>query len=662
MIYKRIKSIFILIGALMNLGLYGQLLNIDSCLNVLKTAKEDTNKVLLLDAIAWDISYSNLQTGIDYSLQAYELAKKLNYERVYPRLFNTQAAIYTDMGDISKSIDLCLEGLYYAKKTNQPKLQIFLFNSLGNIFAKRRDYQKALEYYIQSNETAKKYLNKINSSAVGNIASTLIHFGKLDSAMYYAKVVLDYNVKKNNIDKLANNYLLLSEIYYELKDGVKATQSALKSVEAAKNIKDEYTLAHCYIQLCNGYYALKDYKKSKEVLDTGKIYAEKLGDIIALKTIARYYSEIYEEMGDFKNSLKFYKEYKMYEDSIFKTENLKQEKNAEAKYENDKKQKEIELLASQQKQNELENEKKKLYLYSSLAGLFILVLVSVVLYRNNILKQRTNKNLESLNKEIHQQKELVEFKNKEITDSINYAKRIQQSILTSDAYFKKHTKDFFILFKPKDIVSGDFYWALNHNQKLLVMTADCTGHGVPGAMMSMMGVNFLNEIVNEKKIESPASILNQLRHDIIKALNPEGSVEISKDGMDCCLCSFDYQQMKLTYAAANNNFYIIRDGKIITSEADKMPVGAGHGNTQPFNEYTFDLKTNDLIITLTDGYADQFGGDKGKKFKYKRFEDLILESAHLPLNELKIKLDTAIESWRGDLEQLDDICVIGVKV
>ena len=308
------------------------------------------------------------------------------------------------------------------------------------------------------------------------------------------------------------------------------------------------------------------------------------------------------------------------------------------------------------------SEKNRVLLYASIGGVIALLIIAFVLQNRNSLKQKVNAKLEIVNKEIHLQKELVEEKNKEITDSINYAKRIQQNILTSDGYFKRHTTDFFILFKPKDIVSGDFYWALNHENKFIVMTADCTGHGVPGAMMSMMGINFLNEIVNEKHISSPANILNHLRTDIIKALNPEGSLEEAKDGMDCCLCSFDFKNMKLIYSNANNDLYIIRNKELIISQVNKMPVGAGHYADTLFKEFEFSLQKNDLVITLTDGYADQFGGPKGKKYKYKQFENLLVENSHLPLNDLKLMLQADFDKWKGNLEQIDDVCVIGIKI
>ena len=260
------------------------------------------------------------------------------------------------------------------------------------------------------------------------------------------------------------------------------------------------------------------------------------------------------------------------------------------------------------------------------------------------------------------QKDLIENKNKEINDSVNYAQRSQQSNLTSDAYFETHTRDFFILFNPRDFASGDFYWALENEKRLMVMTADCTCHGVLGALVSMMGINFLNKIVIEHQIIDPASVLNQLRNDIITALNPLGSLVETKDGMDCSFFSLDFDKMTLRYANANNRFYIIRNHKVSMSELNKMPVGAGHISNNPFTTFQFDLLPNDLIITFTDGYADQFGGANGKKFKYKKLEELLLLHSKLPLRELKAKLKTTIDRRRQGLEQVDDIRIVGIKI
>ncbi|HXD94762.1 MAG TPA: SpoIIE family protein phosphatase [Bacteroidia bacterium] len=224
------------------------------------------------------------------------------------------------------------------------------------------------------------------------------------------------------------------------------------------------------------------------------------------------------------------------------------------------------------------------------------------------------------------------------------------------------TKNFFILYKPKDIVSGDFYWAHEINNKFYICTADCTGHGVPGAFMSMLNISYLNESIIEKNISKPDKVLNHIRNEIIHSLNPEGSEEESKDGMDCILACFDFSTYTLEYAAANNSFYIIRDKEIINCPADKMPVGKSPKDHEPFTLHTVPLKKGDTVYMLTDGLPDQFGGPKGKKFKYKQLEDILLENNQKSLQEQKEILSARFEDWKGNLEQVDDVCLIGVRV
>ncbi|MBI3510557.1 MAG: SpoIIE family protein phosphatase [Bacteroidetes bacterium] len=239
------------------------------------------------------------------------------------------------------------------------------------------------------------------------------------------------------------------------------------------------------------------------------------------------------------------------------------------------------------------------------------------------------------------------------------------------------TRNFFILYKPKDIVSGDFYFALAHkhpgrdSEIFYMATADCTGHGVPGALMSMMGISHLNESIVEKNLMHPNEILDSVRTGIINSLNPEGSEEESKDGMDCILCAYDLKNLKLEFACANNPLWHVRDGKLTEYKPDKMPVGKHTGDMANFTLQKIDLKKGDIIYTFTDGFADQFGGPKGKKFKYKQLEDLLLSMCNEPMEYQKKKLDEAFEKWRAwpgtdgkesKLEQVDDVCVIAVRI
>ena len=249
----------------------------------------------------------------------------------------------------------------------------------------------------------------------------------------------------------------------------------------------------------------------------------------------------------------------------------------------------------------------------------------------------------------------------DIKDSIHYAKRIQDSILPDNDQFFKVMENSFVLFKPKDIVSGDFYWVSNKNDLTIYATCDCTGHGVPGGFMTMLGSSFLNEIVNEKGITNPSDVLNLLREKIIASLKQSGAEGENKDGMDMVLCVLDKKTKSLYYAAANNGFYILRNGQITEYKPDKQPIGF-YSEHKPFSGYKIDLMPGDLIYTYTDGYADQFGGPKGKKFKYKQLEEILLSIYHLPMDEQRNILNDKIEEWMHDYEQVDDICLLGVKI
>lgn len=300
-------------------------------------------------------------------------------------------------------------------------------------------------------------------------------------------------------------------------------------------------------------------------------------------------------------------------------------------------------------------EMKKAQDVISIVNLFILFFVTVLFFtffrRENIIFQKA----------ILRQKDIIEEKQKEILDSINYAKRIQFSLLASENLLNKNLPEHFVLFKPKDVVSGDFYWATATPEGFVFIAADCTGHGVPGAFMSLLNISKLSQAINENKITRPDLILNNIRTEIIKALNTEGSEE-SKDGMDAVLCKLDIKNLKLQYAAANNAFYIIRNNELLICKADKMPVGKGHDDSISFTFNEVALEKGDLIYTFTDGYADQFGGPKGKKFKYKQLEDIFMSICTLPMKDQSSILNQKFEDWKGSLDQVDDVLIIGIKI
>jgi serine phosphatase RsbU (regulator of sigma subunit) len=283
------------------------------------------------------------------------------------------------------------------------------------------------------------------------------------------------------------------------------------------------------------------------------------------------------------------------------------------------------------------------------------------------VKERTREIAEK-NIVLEQQKEEIMEKNKEITDSIRYARRIQSAIMPVEDTMNQILKDYFILYKPKDIVSGDFYWVGKKNNFIFITAADCTGHGVPGAFMSILGISFLTEIVNRKDVTSTGQVLDELRTCIIRSLQQKGITGEQKDGMDIAFCALNTETNVLQFSGANNPLYIIKNDShqkdvnhLEEVKADKMPV-AIHEHMEPFSNHEIQLNEGDCIYLASDGFEDQFGGPKQKKFKSAQLKELLLSVQQYPMSRQKELIDAAFENWKGDLEQVDDVLIIGFKI
>jgi PAS domain S-box-containing protein len=289
---------------------------------------------------------------------------------------------------------------------------------------------------------------------------------------------------------------------------------------------------------------------------------------------------------------------------------------------------------------------------------------AIVIYARDITERLR------LEKEIHNQNDIIEEKNKDITASIEYSKRIQRSVFIEKNKIKEHAPESFILFKPRDIVSGDFYWftgtqsaAQPENTLLVVAAVDCTGHGVPGAFMSIIGHTLLNRTVNNPEIKSPADALNFINREIKKTLNQKAYEAAIRDGMDIALSVIDFKNLSLSFSGANNPLFIVRNEELIELKPNKQPITASSDSvTLPFTNEVVELQKGDAIYLFTDGFADQFGGPKGKKFMYKRFREALISVQKYSMDEQKKLLFDVLDEWKGDQEQTDDVLVIGIKV
>jgi len=481
----------------------------------------------------------------------------------------------------------------------------------------------------------------------------------------------------------------MGEIYIIKKEYKKALNALFKALQMRTELGDKNGISILLLNIGRLYKNIKDYHNAeKYILQSLAISSE----INYMEIMAGNYSllsSIYAEKTNYKNAYHYLLLLKNINDSIYNNENTKQILEIKTKYETEKKEKEIELLNKVKITNDLafnEKIKKQRTIIISFIIVFLLVTgFSVVLFRLYQHKRNANllldikkieitrqrDHLELLNKELlHQKEEIVsqrneiEKKNTHITDSIRYAKRIQQAILPSKELVDKLLPDSFIFFRPKDIVSGDFYWLDKVGEDRVYFAAvDCTGHGVPGALMSIHSFNLLDKALNVNKLLKPSEIIDFLNVNIHLTLQQKSDLSAVNDGMDIAICCFHNENKILEYAGVYNPLYIFRNQELIELKADRKALGDNiFENFQGYANHTVQLKEQDALYIFTDGFTDQFGGKNKQKFLVKQFKETLKNISHLPMTEQKFHLAEIFDNWKGDNDQIDDVLVIGVRV
>lgn len=276
--------------------------------------------------------------------------------------------------------------------------------------------------------------------------------------------------------------------------------------------------------------------------------------------------------------------------------------------------------------------------------------------------EKRNYKIKKQHEDVLRQKDIISRKNEEITADLRYSQKIQEAILPSNSFIDEILQQYFIVNIPKNIVSGDFYWVEKNGNKVIIAVADCTGHGVSGALMHMMGIMFLNEIVKSKATKEPGEIMDELRKYVMSSLHQTGEFGEAQDGMDMTIVSIDFQTYELKFAGANNPLYIINNKGFTEIKGDRMPVGININCEKPFKTHTVKLEKNDELYMFTDGYADQFGGPRSKKFRYKYFKELLISISGSSMQQQKEIIEQTFYKWKGNNEQVDDVLLMGIKI
>ncbi len=650
--------------------------------------KEYKAKAYNLQGTAYKIKgdYVNAEQVYGLSIKILEeTGDTKNLRKAYNNLGN----LLYYQGNYPKAIDYFSQCLKYARESNDIKSEALTINNLSSVYYTMKEYDKALSYYENSLDLS---LQAKDSAGIANVYNNMALVFMKKNELLKSRHLFEKSIgirKRNNlISGLAASYNNMANLLKKT-DRIEAIQNYTKSLEIYKEINDQQGIASAYENIGLVYFEDGNYGRSIEYSKKALELGEESGIIHLISSSAKTLYQAYKASGQKDKALKMHELHIAMRDSLEKIENTKALVIRELNEEYEKKKiadsiralevaeiQKAKYMAQKAKARQQELENEQLEIKSDfdqtiniilIVGLSLLLLVSILLFNRFRTANKQKVIIEEQKKVTDYAYKRLEEKNAEIVDSISYAKRIQNAILPSHSELKSLLPNAFVLYLPKDIVAGDFYWIkeLKKSNKILFAVADCTGHGVPGAMVSVICNNALNRAVNEYELKQPADILNKSRDLVVMEF--EKSKEEMKDGMDIALCSIAYNDggAELIYSGANNPVWILRKGADTFEEfkANKAPIGK-YVSKGEFSEHTIELSKGDHVFIFSDGYPDQFGGQKkkGEKFKSKRLRNTLIETTKMDKSERRNYLKSTFESWKGSHEQVDDVCLIGLEI
>lgn len=648
----------------------------------------------------------DLDSSLYFSFKALEIRKVLNDLKGISVSYGNIAGTYHKLGAYPKALDYSLKALEVAEKINDTNGIALYLCSVGVLLEKQKEHSKALDYYFSSLKITEATGEKsVTASTYLNIGAVYIAQKNYQQALDFFFKGLALMKELENTNGIGSMYGNIGAVYalrgkeamtksnFVESDSLfdKASDYYFKTLEIAELLGDKVSVARQFNNIGDLYAVRKNYKKAEIYLQKALALSTTIGALKLVSSNHHNLSELYEEMKQPAKALYHFKKYIIVKDSLFNDNNTKKMVQSEMNFEFEKKQ--AVAKAEQEKQNLIaaqEKQKQKIILILVTCFLIFVLVFASFMYKRWRITQK--------------QKVIIEKQKQKIIDSITYAQLIQQSILPEEEEIKRILPDSFIYFQPKDIVSGDFYWfskvvesrkpeagsnktstnsglrtsdfQLKTNsglptsdfELLIIAAVDCTGHGVPGAFMSMIGNTLLNQIVNEKQITVPSEILQMLNTGVSESLHQKNDNGLSKDGMDIALCSIDFKNNQLQYSGAHNPLIYIVDNEINVIKASKNGIGGAihhKSKVQEIKEYanhTIAIKKGMTIYLFTDGYEDQFGGPDRKKFGTKQFQELLMNNQHLDMQQQKELLQQTHKNWKGSNQQIDDILVIGIRL
>jgi serine phosphatase RsbU (regulator of sigma subunit) len=625
---------------------------IDGLKKIVDRGVSDSMYIRLNIEIADEYIFNNPDTSEFYTRRALQRAEKLNDVAAMAKTENFLGIINYSKGHLLTSLEHYQRSQNLYKNIGDASGAVKAANNIAIVYTNLGEYKKAIGIYEEAFKTNME-LNLIDDAASNIFNISASHLALKD----YQK--LRESVKKleefNRISPSSINACFMKSELYVIDQKLDSALICLnKSYDISSAEGDEYFLASIILRRAEVYLDKKEYNLA--MIDMGEserlISKNDFNDIKLDWLEVR--SRLFAEQGLYQNAYRAKQEFVNLKDSLDKLNNFNRISELNAKYESEKREAEI------AKQAQLLDQKSSQVRLVIIIGGSLALILGIILY-NLMRKRRLTKLLKVQNNEIKIQRHKV-------ISSINYARRIQSSILPSQHDLKRYLPESFILFKPKDIVSGDFYWYREINGKLFIAAIDCTGHGVPGAFMSLIANSQLNKVIYENTSEDPSFILTKLHAEIIQILNQERDVQNAQDGMDISLCVIDQQRRTIEFSGANLGIYMLKSGELVEYKSSPISLGGlvyerqFEINGSPFQTESITYSAGDYIFMYSDGFCDQLGGVEGKKYNKSKFKQLLTEITGNPISDAAHICEENLTAWRGSTHQTDDVLLIGAKL
>jgi len=636
----------------------------DSLIQLIATSKEDSGKVKKLLNLGRIYRETDYKKASETFQTAYQLALKVRYAKGQINALNSIADQYWNNTNYEQAIKYYYKAYRVSDSIKDDRCVALSLYNLGWVSCILQHNYKEDGYLYKSLQISQR-LNDIGGlmraySAFGNYYTDRFNNQKqkmyFDSAVHYTQKGIELCKKKKIYGPLGAFYVTLGDLLYGSKDYASAKFYYTNAADNYKTRMDSFNIVFIGSKIAQCNVEFRNSDEDTKLLIIARAYCKRNESLDLEADVLQILSNVYYKQGKYKEGFDAYKEYVEMKKELDKKSYATSMANLENNYSLEKSQVNVSQLKQANEIQELKNKRKSYFIFL-LTGLGIVVLVIVfLLYRQNKLKQQTNTQLQLQNNIIKEKKE-------EIDHSIQYAKGIQQAILPELSELNERFKESFIFYRPKDVVSGDFYWFAKIENDFICVAADCTGHGVPGALMSIIGTDKINQAVFEKKITEPDKILSFLNVQIKNVLKQHSDAAIQKDGMDIAVLKFNADNTKVEYSAANRPLYLVRNNELTEYKANKTAIAGFTPNNQVFDKHTIDLLKNDSLFIFTDGYADQFGGESGgKKIMTRKLKEMLVSGSKFPANKQKEQLESYFLTWKGTFEQTDDVLVIGIMI